>query len=80
MARHYLALTPLEHLRLTQAAKKYGQSCQAFGLRAIMAEIERVEAIPTHAPPSTQRLLDERAAAQELRSLLDDDGNVVGSL
>ena len=77
---HRITISDQLHARLQAAAKKYGYAVSVIVSRTLEAEVVRIERIPTHAPPATQRVLDERAAAQELRSLLDDDGNVVGSL
>ena len=70
---HRITISDQLHARLQAAAKKYGVLVHDLVSRTLEAEVVRIERIPTHAPPSTQRLLDERAAAQELRSLLDDD-------
>ena len=78
MSRKYISLTTEEYHRLQAAAVKYG-CCDAHNLArsAVMAEVLRIELIPTHPPKKTQEVLDQRSAAQEVLQALADLGATI---
>ena len=70
---HRITISDQLHARLQTAAKKYGVLVHDLVSRTLEAEVTRIEAIPTHAPPATQRVLDERTIEQELAAALEDE-------
>ena len=76
MPRKYIELTVGDYHRLKMAAVKYKVPLSTLATKAIMAEVERIEAIPNCPPPATKRMLSLREAAAELVEALAREPHV----
>jgi hypothetical protein len=76
MPRKYIEMDPNDYHRLKMAAAKYKTPLSTLAIRAIMAEVERIEGIPNCPPPATKRRLSLREAAAELVEALAREPHV----